>query len=148
MRLILALVSALLALTGPARAADDVVVATVSGAFDTVKDNVGSAIEGKGLVISSVSKVAEMLDRTAADVGAKRKVYAQGEVFEFCSASVSRQIMEADPRHLAFCPFTIAVYALPDQAGKVFVAYRAPPAGKAFDPMRSLLQGIVAEAIR
>jgi uncharacterized protein (DUF302 family) len=148
MRPAVALLLALFALIGPARAGDEVVVATVSGSFDHVKENVGSAIEGKGLVISAVSNVSEMLDRTAADVGAKRKVYGQGEVFEFCSASVSRQIMEADPRNLAFCPFTIAVYTLAEQAGKVFVAYRRPPADKAFDPVRTLLQGIVAEATR
>ncbi len=75
------------------------VAATVSGSFDNVQENVGSAIEGKGLVISAVSKVSEMLDRTAAVVGAKRKGYGQGEVFEFRSASVSRQIKEADPRN-------------------------------------------------
>jgi uncharacterized protein (DUF302 family) len=148
MRPAVALLLALFALIGPARAGDEVVVATVSGSFDHVKENVGSAIEGKGLVISAVSNVSEMLDRTAADVGAKRKVYGQGEVFEFCSASVSRQIMEADPRNLAFCPFTIAVYTLAEQAGMVFVAYRRPPADKAFDPVRTLLQAIVAEATR
>jgi uncharacterized protein (DUF302 family) len=129
-------------------AAEGIEVATAPGKFDEVKESVALAIEGRGLVINSVSKVGEMLDRTGADLGAARKIYDNAEVFEFCSAKVSRQMMEATPQNLVYCPYTIAVYTVPGQPGKVFVAYRKPPPGPAFAPVESLLKEIVGEAAR
>lgn len=138
---------AIAALAIPAFASEGIEIATASGNFDEVKESVTLAIEGRGLVINSVSKVGEMLERTGTDLGAARKLYGKAEVFEFCSAKVSRQMMEADPRNLVYCPYTIAVYTLPAQPGKVFVSYRKPPSGPAFAPVDSLLQGIVREAV-
>ena len=132
----------------PGMAAEGIEVATASGKFDEVKESVTLAIEGRGLVINSVSKVGEMLDRTGTDLGAPRKIYGNAEVFEFCSAKVSRQMMEAAPENLVYCPYTIAVYTLPGQSGKVFVAYRKPPPGPAFAPVEALLKEIVGEAAR
>lgn len=129
-------------------AADDAVVSSVSGKFEDVKDNVKLAIEAQGLVINSVSNVGEMFERTGADIGKARRIYGHGEVFEFCSAKVSRQMMEAAAANLVFCPYTIAVYTVPEEPAKVFIAYRKPPAGPAFVPVESLLKGIVAEAVR
>ena len=119
-----------------------------NGKFDDVKDNVRLAIEAQGLVINSVSNVGQMLDRTGAELGKSRRIYGHGEVFEFCSARVSRQMMEADAVNLVFCPFTIAVYTLPEQPAKVFIGYRKPPADPAFAPVATLLKGIVADAAR
>jgi len=129
-------------------AADDAVVSSVNGSFEDVKDSVKLAIEAQGLVINSVSNVGEMLERTGADLGKARRIYGHGEVFEFCSAKVSRQMMEAAAVNLVFCPYTIAVYTVPEQPAKVFVAYRKPPADPAFVPVASLLESIVAEALR
>lgn len=129
-------------------AVDDAIVVAVNGKFDDVKDNVRLAIEAQGLVINSVSNVGQMLERTGAELGKSRRVYGHGEVFEFCSAKVSRQMMEADAVNLVFCPFTIAVYTLPEQSEKVFIGYRKPPADPAFVPVESLLKGIVADAVR
>jgi uncharacterized protein (DUF302 family) len=128
-------------------AADDAVVVSVSGKFEDVKDNVRLAIEAQGLVINSVSNVGQMLERTGAELGKSRRIYGHGELFEFCSAKVSRQMMEVDAVNLVFCPFTIAVYTLPEQPAKVFVGYRKPPADPAFVPVVSLLKAIVAEAV-
>jgi uncharacterized protein (DUF302 family) len=136
------------AVAGYAQAADEVVVKTVSGKFEDVRDSVASAIEGKGLVVNFVAHVGEMLERTGKDIGAKKQIYAKADVFEFCSAKYSRQMMESDPSLIAYCPYTVAVYALPDQPGKVHLAYRKLPKGAAFAPVEALIKEIVADAAR
>jgi uncharacterized protein (DUF302 family) len=130
------------------QAADYAAITTVEGAFEDVKDSVRLAIEGQGLVVKGVSDVAQMLDRTGTDVGSTRKVFGQGEVFEFCSAKVSRQMAESESASLVMCPFTIAIYTVPDKPGKVFLAYRRPPDGATFQPAEDLLKRIVGDAAR
>lgn len=123
-------------------------VVSVKGGFADIKDNLTQAIEGRGLVVSYTAQVGEMLERTAADLGANRRVYGNGEVLEFCSAKLSRQMMEADPRNLIYCPYSIAIYTVPDQPGQVFIARKPMPAGEVFAPIDQLLKDIVAEAAR
>ncbi|HEX6735769.1 MAG TPA: DUF302 domain-containing protein [Azonexus sp.] len=113
--------------------------------FADVRDAVVMAIERRGLVVNSISRLGEMLQRTAADLGATKQVYAQAEIVEFCSARFSRQMLEADPHDIVLCPFTIAIYTLPGDAGSTWVAYRRPPANVAAI-VEPLLSGIVAEA--
>lgn len=137
-----------LALAQPGQAADPFEVSTVSGQFGDVRDSLVQAIEGRGLVISYVAQVGEMLDRTAPDLGATRRIYGSGEVLEFCSAKLSRQMMEADPRNLVFCPYSIAIYTIPEKPGQVFLARKHLPAAAAFAPVEALLKDIVAEAAR
>lgn len=138
----------LVLLAGSAPAAEPLEVRSVKGQFADVKDSLTQAIEGRGLVISYTAQVAEMLDRTAADLGATRRIYGAGEVLEFCSAKLSRQMMEADPRNLVFCPYSIAIYTLADKPGEVFIARKALPTGPAYAPIDALLGDIVAEAVR
>jgi uncharacterized protein (DUF302 family) len=142
--------SALAALgpTAVASAADEVIRHSAKGSYEDVKDAVVTAIEGKGLVVDRVAHVGEMLARTAKDVGATRRLYGKAEVLEFCSARISREMMEADPHQIAICPYTIAVYTLPGEAGVVYVSYRAPPRAKGMDNVHELLQEIVREALR
>ena len=45
-----------------------------------------------------------MLVRTAADVGTEREVFTRAESFQFCSALLSRRMMEADPVSFGFFP--------------------------------------------
>lgn len=142
LRLLIA--AGLLAAATPASA--DFITRTVEGDFDDIAFAVESAIVGKGLVIDSVSHVGEMLERTKADVGGTRTLYSQADVFSFCSASVSRKVMEADPANIQFCPYGIAVYALPDQPGQVTVGYRSFPDG-AMQEVQQMLAGIVADAL-
>lgn len=142
------LIALLIAAALPAQAAEPFEVRSAKGQFADVKDNLTQAIEGRGLVISYTAQVAEMLDRTAADLGASRRIYGAGEVLEFCSAKLSRQMMEADPRNLVFCPYTIAIYTLADKPGEVFIARKALPTGPAYEPIDALLRDIVAEAVR
>lgn len=127
-------------------ASAEFITRTVEGDFDDIAFAVESAIVGKGLVIDSVSHVGDMLERTRADVGGTRTLYTQADVFSFCSASISRKVMEADPANIQFCPYGIAVYALPDQPGQVTVGYRSYPDG-AMQEVQQMLGAIVAEAL-
>jgi uncharacterized protein (DUF302 family) len=99
------------------------------GEFQDVRDQVEAAIEGKGLKINHTNKIAEMLERTGKDLGAAKQVYVNGEQFEFCSARISRQMMEADPHAMVLCPYIISVYTVPNDKN-VYIAYRKPAASK------------------
>jgi len=127
-----------------AQAASEVVVTPVQGHFEGVRDAVVFAIEGKGLVINYTARIGTMLERTGKDIGAARQIYDQAESFEFCSARVSRQMMEADPANIVNCPFVVSVYTLPGKPGTVFLAYRKPMAG--LKAVETLLRELVAEA--
>lgn len=145
-------VALLSSLAGPAGAAETV-RRQVQGRFDDVKAGLVAAIEGKGLVINTVAHVGDMLARTGQDLGATRRVYEKAEVLEFCSATVSRATMEADPHAIVYCPYTIAVYVIAGQPGTVHVAYRRPradkpgPAADALALVGKLLDDIVGEAL-
>jgi len=140
----------LLAMLGfaQAAAADEVARFSTQGTYDDVKDAVVMAIESKGLVIDRVAHVGDMLERTGKDLGAGRSLYGKAEVLEFCSARVSREMMEANPHHLAYCPYAIAVYTLPGEAGRVHIAYRRPPTLNGMAGVAKLLDEIVREALR
>lgn len=129
-------------------AADEVVRHAGKGSYEDVRDAVVTAIEGKGLLVDRVAHVGDMLARTAKDVGAVRTLYGKAEVFEFCSARISREMMEADPHQIAICPYTIAVYTLPGEPGLVYVSYRRPPRTNGMDNVHKLLGEIVREALR
>ena len=91
------------------------------GTFTEVRNQVESAIEGKGLKINHSNKIAEMLERTGKDLGATKQVYVDGEQFEFCSARISRNMMEADPHAIAMCPYIVSVYTIPNDKN-VYIA--------------------------
>lgn len=122
--------------------------------FEDVRDDLKSAIEGKGLVIDSQSYVNRMLERTGKDIGSSRKLYVDAQAFVFCSAALSRKTMEADPANMAQCPYSISVYATAAEPDKVFVSYRRPwrPDGSAaskasLKEVEALLDRIAREAL-
>jgi len=104
---------ALFCLPFSALAAEGTVLFKTQGAFQDVRDSVEMAIEGQGLKITNTNKIAAMLERTGKDLGATRQVYENAEQFEFCSATVSRRMMEADPHAIVMCPYSVAVYTIP-----------------------------------
>lgn len=122
--------------------------------FDTVKTLIEEALTSRGLVVNNVAHIGDMLDRTGKDLGVTRQVYVRAEGIEFCSATVSRRMMEADPHHIVFCPYVISIYVLPQQADRIYVSFRRPtPAGSkaaraALKEVESLLRGIVEEALQ
>lgn len=123
-------VCAMLCLPLTAQAAESyTVLFKAQGAYQDVRDNLEMAIEGKGLKITNTNHIAEMLARTGKDIGETRVVYENAEQFEFCSATVSRHMMEADPHSIVMCPYSVVVYTIPNDK-TVYLAYRKPAATK------------------
>ena len=112
------------------------------GSFDDATFGVESAIVGRGLVIDWTSHVGEMLERTRADVGSDVVIYDNADIFMFCSATLSRKVMEADPANIAYCPYGVFVT---DKDGKVQVGYRNQPEG-VMQEVQALLDDIAREA--
>lgn len=148
--------ASLAAVSSPAHAANPSPIVSYSKAakFEDVLDELKAAIEGKGLVIDYHSHMNRMLERTGKDVGSARKLYVDAQAFVFCSAALSRRMMEADPANAAMCPYSMVVYASAQEPGKVVVSYRRPwrPDGseaskKALKAVDELLDGIAREAL-
>ena len=119
----------------------------VAGSFADTHEAIVLAIENRGLVINFTSHIAEMLQRTGADIGASRQIFENAEIIEFCSAGLSRKMMEIDPHNIVLCPFAISIYTLPGEKNITWVAYRKP-LGAAAELVGPLLKEIVAEAVR
>ena len=88
------------------------------------------------------SHVGEMLNRTGADVGSDTKVFDAADVFLFCSAVLSRKMMEADAMNVAHCPYGVFVT---DRDGVVSIGYRNLPEGD-MQEVQTLLDSIAREA--
>ena len=114
--------------------------------FGNVTFAVENAIVGAGLVVDHVSHTGEMLERTRADVGSDRVIFTQADIYSFCSATVSRAVMEANPANVQYCPYTVFVYETPERPRVITVGFRDYPAGE-MDQVEELLGGIVAEAL-
>lgn len=116
----------LLALASGMAAADGYsVIFKAQGNYADVRDYIRMGIESEGLVINSTGHIADMLERTGKDLGAAKNVYGNAEQFEFCSSTLSRAMMEADPHAIVLCPFIISVYTRPGD-NTIYVAYRKP----------------------
>lgn len=126
--------------------AQDVTSWVVDDTFDNVSFSVESAILDKGLTIDFVSHVGEMLERTRVDVGSDITLYTEGLVYSFCSASVSRDVMEADIMNIAFCPYGIFVFSTPENPDQTTVGHRFMP-GESMEPVNALLDAIITDAI-
>jgi uncharacterized protein (DUF302 family) len=126
----------------PASAGDDVVTYPYDGSFEDAVFGLETAIVGKGLVIDYVSHVGDMLARTGADVGSEVELFDAADVFLFCSAALSRKMMEADPMNIAHCPYGVFVA---DRAGEVFIGHKRYPEG-AMQEVEALLSDIAQEA--
>jgi len=102
---------------------------TYDGAFADAAFEVESAIVDRGLVVDYVSHVGEMLKRTKEDVGGTKAIFENADVFLFCSAVLSREMMEADPANIVHCPYKIMVTESGDGSGAVQVGYPVMPDG-------------------
>ncbi len=113
--------------------------------FDDVSFSLESAILDKGLVIDNVSHVGEMLNRTGADVGSTIPLYDAADVYSFCSATISRTVMEAHPMNIVYCPYGIFVAQL-SGSDTVIVGFQEYPDGE-MKLVQDLLDGIVKTAL-
>jgi len=138
--------AATLIVAAQAAAAQEVVSYTTDQSFDDVAFGLETAIVNEGLVIDHVSHVGEMLERTRADVGSDVVLFTNADAYSFCSAKVSREVMEADPMNIAYCPYSIFIAERADTPGEVTIGFSAFPEGE-MQKVQALLDGIVRAAI-
>jgi hypothetical protein len=125
-----------------------------NAAYDDVKFELTNAIINRGLTIDYTGQIGRMLERTGADVGSTKPLYKQAEFFSFCSAKLSRAMMEAELSNVGFCPYVIFMYEAAGKPGLTTVGYRRlPPTGsdaskKALAEIDALLDGIVKDAVK
>ena len=127
----------------PLAAQDQMVSYPYDGSFEDATFAVENAIIGKGLVVDYVSHTGEMLNRTGPDVGSDIEIFKAADVYLFCSAVVSRRVMEADPMNIVHCPYSIFVA---DIEGKVTVGYPTFPDGP-MQEVQALLDEITKSAL-
>jgi uncharacterized protein (DUF302 family) len=147
------LLGLLMALTVTPLLADDSPVYTrvVEGAYEDVLAAVKDIIKGRGVNIAHTLPASDMLERTGPDFGHKEKVLNGGEIVEFCSASISHKLIRANPENITICPFSVAVYALASDPGKVHLTSRIPyviddNSSEAAQEMQDFVKGIIDEA--
>lgn len=139
----LILAAALALAAGPGHAADQAVTYPFNGSFKDATFALENAIIGRGLVVDHVSHTGAMLARTAEAVGSTKKIFDAADVYLFCSAELSRKVMEADPMNIANCPYGIFVT---DRDGAVTIGYRTYPDGP-MQEVQKMLDDIVREAV-
>lgn len=135
------------ALVAGSAAADGFYTVDVKADFEDIVMDVEDAITNRGLVIDHISYVGQMLERTRGDVGSDAELFTDARIFSFCSATLSREVMEAKLRNLQFCPYHVYVYQSAEEDAPVVVGYREfnEPTMR---PINYLLQQIVAEATK
>lgn len=135
----------------PAAALEGVTEKTVEDEFENVAQDVADAIINRGYIVDHRSFIGNMLERTRKSVGSDKVIYKNAELVQFCSAVLSRRMMEASPANIAYCPYVIFYYELPGEPGKVRVGFRhlaAQGSGAskaATEAINALLEEIVAE---
>jgi uncharacterized protein (DUF302 family) len=126
---------------------------STEGQFNDVKAFLSAAIAERGLKISNISYISKMLQRTREALGSDKAIFRQAEAIEFCSAPLSRQMMEANPHNIVFCPYSILIYELAEQPGLVHLAYRRPfylsqnKSDESLHKVDQLLNDIILEVI-
>lgn len=121
----------------------------VESPYEDVVDDIKNAITERGIKINNISHIGIMLARTAEAVGATKQVFEHAEAIEFCSSTISRATMEADPHNIVFCPYIIAVYSLPGEGDITYVSYRRPTPVGSEESQASLkaVEGLMEEII-
>ena len=117
-------------------------VRIVEGTFDDISFAVEQAITNEGLVIDLTSHVGDMLARTKEDVGGAKDLFTQADIFSFCSATVSREVIESDLTNIQHCPYTIFVYETAEKPGEILVGHRYYP-GTTMAPVNEMLTRMV-----
>lgn len=141
-------------LAAPVRQAnEDVYGVTVAGAFDEYRELLALAISNRGIKISNISHISDMLQRTKSAVGSTVDIYTHAEAVEFCSATLSRQMMEADVHNIAYCPYIIYIYELADKPGQIHLTFRQLPvlgsrqSREVLTKINGILKAIISEVV-
>lgn len=123
-----------------------------NGSYEDVRVDLDYAITGQGIKVNGVSHISDMLERTGKDIGRTNKIFAHAEAIQFCSATLSRNMMEADPMNIVFCPYIIYIYSLPKEKNTVYIGYRKLPqleseaSKKAVAAVLKTYEGIIDDA--
>lgn len=136
---------ALIGLTGAASGADMITYDT-DQSFGDVTFGLENAILDAGLVIDHVSHTGDMLERTRADLGSDVVLFQEADIYSFCSAQISREVMEDDPMNVVFCPYDIFVIVRPETPDVTTIGFRTYPEG-AMKKVEAMLDGIARAAI-
>ena len=135
--------------------AQDIRSYTKTAPFEDVKFELTNAIINRGLVIDYIGQIGKMVERTGADVGSTKPLYAQAEFLTFCSAKLSRAMMEAELSNVGFCPYVVFIYEAAGKPGETVVGYRRPwvassseASKKALADIDALLDGIAKDAVK
>lgn len=102
------------------------------------------SIVAEGLMPASVSEFGDMLKRTAADLGHPADIYRDAVILTFCSAQVAGRMTSENPRHIALCPLSMALYNLPSEPQRVYLTYRLPATGTPGGAQAEALLGRIA----
>ncbi|WP_456391090.1 DUF302 domain-containing protein [Profundibacter sp.] len=113
--------------------------------FDDTVFSVESAILDAGLVIDFVSHTGDMLERTREVTGSDIILFENADIFNFCSASLSRKVMEADIMNVIHCPYRIFVMQK-GGSDQVSVGFKSMPVG-AMKEVEAFLDQIVKDAL-
>jgi len=140
-----------LAGAGAAIAADAVIFTKKGASYEDVRTDLENAILAEGLVIDLKGNVGAMLERTGRDVGSNVPIYNKAEYFVFCSARLSRAMMEADPANMSQCPYVMFIYQRVAAGSEVVVGYRKVieqgRGAKALAEINAMLERIACKAV-
>ena len=125
---------------------DTAILYETDQSFGDVTFGLENAILDAGLVIDHVSHTGEMLERTRAATGSDVVLFTDADVYSFCSASVSRRVMEADRMNVVFCPYDIFVMVSPDAPETTTIGFSRYPEG-AMQEVQDMLDGLARSAI-
>lgn len=138
-------------LTRPVQEEGPVVVYQGKSNFEDSVENLQTAITNRGLLVSKVLYVSDMLNRTGKDLGFPNPVYTKAKSIEFCSAKISHRMIKESPLNLVVCPFTIAVYVKVAEPEKVYLAFQkqvvAGESEAIVEVIHEMLHGIVRETV-
>jgi uncharacterized protein (DUF302 family) len=124
----------------------DMITYDTDQSFDDVTFGLENAILDAGLVIDHVSHTGDMLERTRGDVGSDVTLFLDADIYSFCSAKLSREVMEADPMNILFCPYDIFVMVRPETPDVTTIGFRTFPEG-AMKSVEALLDDLARAAI-
>jgi hypothetical protein len=142
------------ALAGPvSEKSVQIYTVTAEGDYDEYKELLKLAISNRGVKISNTSHISDMLQRTREAVGATGNIFTHAEAIEFCSATLSRQMMAADAHNVLYCPYIIYIYELAGEEGKIYLAFRKLPltgsqkSRQAIERVNKMLTDIILETL-
>lgn len=131
----------------PPAASAEIQVSAIDMPWEDLRLALEDAIAAEGLTAPTVSHFGDMLARTAPDLGHRADLYTHAEILSFCSVGVAARLVTEAAEQIALCPLSIAVYALPGNPGRSYLAYRRPPqTGAGSAAAEALMRRLVKQA--